>query len=295
MERLFKYNYQDFMIFFTFFLIWLSVQFGEIVEDSIAYILVVSVGILHGANDLLILSKMEIGKQSFIRNLLIYLGIIIICGLIYLLNSFFAIVLFIFLSAYHFGEEHFGEKLNQAPVIEFLFFTAYGMLLFSLLFYLSQDDVAVIMDQLAGKTFSESQILITLYSSAILVFGLSGFLILNKKNTSNVNFGRELFYLLVLLVVFNTSSLVLSFAIYFIFWHSIPSIIHQTKFISGDVDNKALLFYVKKAAVFWGISIIGLVILYFLFPEATDLASVVFAILFTVTAPHTWVMHQMKN
>ena len=294
MERILKYNYQDFMTFFTFFLIWLSVQFGEIVEDSIAYILVVSVGILHGANDLLILSKLEDGKNSFTRNLLIYLGIITVCALIYFLNPFVAIVLFVFLSGYHFGEEHFGEKLHQAPIFDFIFFTAYGLLLFSLLFYLSQDDVAVIMNQLANKTFSETQILAILFPSAIVVFSLAGYLMLTKKETK-VNFGRELFYLLVLLVVFNTSSLVLSFAIYFIFWHSIPSIIHQTKFISGDIDNNALLYYVKKAAVFWGISVVGLVVLYFLFPKATDLASVVFAILFAVTAPHTWVMHQMKN
>jgi beta-carotene 15,15'-dioxygenase len=294
MERILKYNYQDFMTFFTFFLIWLSVQFGEIVEDSIAYILVVSVGILHGANDLLILSKLEDGKNSFIRNLFIYLGIITVCALIYFLNPFVAIVLFVFLSGYHFGEEHFGEKLHQAPIFDFVFFTAYGLLLFSLLFYLSQDDVAVIMNQLAKKTFSETQILAILFPSAIVVFSLAGYLMLTKKETK-VNFGRELFYLLVLLVVFNTSSLVLSFAIYFIFWHSIPSIIHQTKFISGDIDNNALLYYVKKAAVFWGISVVGLVVLYFLFPKATDLASVVFAILFAVTAPHTWVMHQMKN
>ena len=294
MERILKYNYQDFMTFFTFFLIWLSVQFGEIVEDSIAYILVVSVGILHGANDLLILSKLEDGKNSFTRNLLIYLGIITVCALIYFLNPFVAIVLFVFLSGYHFGEEHFGEKLHQAPIFDFVFFTAYGLLLFSLLFYLSQGDVAVIMNQLANKTFSETQILAILFPSAIVVFSLAGYLILTKKETK-VNFGKELFYLLVLLVVFNTSSLVLSFAIYFIFWHSIPSIIHQTKFISGDIDNNALLYYVKKAAVFWGISVVGLVVLYFLFPKATDLASVVFAILFAVTAPHTWVMHQMKN
>ena len=294
MERILKYNYQDFMTFFTFFLIWLSVQFGEIVEDSIAYILVVSVGILHGANDLLILSKLEDGKNSFTRNLLIYLGIITVCALIYFLNPFVAIVLFVFLSGYHFGEEHFGDKLHQAPIFNFVFFTAYGLLLFSLLFYLSQDDVAVIMNQLAKKTFSETQILAILFPSAIVVFSLAGYLMLTKKETK-VNFGRELFYLLVLLVVFNTSSLVLSFAIYFIFWHSIPSIIHQTKFISGDIDNNALLYYVKKATVFWGISVVGLVVLYFLFPKATDLASVVFAILFAVTAPHTWVMHQMKN
>ncbi|MBT4780683.1 MAG: beta-carotene 15,15'-dioxygenase, partial [Polaribacter sp.] len=45
-------NYQNFMMFFTFFLFWFSIQFGEFVEDSVAFVLIVSLGILHGANDL---------------------------------------------------------------------------------------------------------------------------------------------------------------------------------------------------------------------------------------------------
>ena len=50
-------HYQDFKIIFTVFLFWISIQFGQIVEDLIAYFMVLSLGIVHGANDLFILKK----------------------------------------------------------------------------------------------------------------------------------------------------------------------------------------------------------------------------------------------
>ena len=56
MNRNILKNYQNFKIYFTFLMIWISVQFGNVVEDFIGYLLVISIGILHGANDLLILS-----------------------------------------------------------------------------------------------------------------------------------------------------------------------------------------------------------------------------------------------
>ena len=60
-------NYQNFMMFFTFFMFWFSIQFGDIVEDSVAFVLIVSLGILHGANDLLILAKGKNSKMFFFK------------------------------------------------------------------------------------------------------------------------------------------------------------------------------------------------------------------------------------
>ena len=83
MNALKNYNYQNIMIFFTFFLLWISIQFGEVVEDFLAYAMVISVGILHGANDLLILSVKDKKNKSVLKNLLIYIGIILLCLGIY--------------------------------------------------------------------------------------------------------------------------------------------------------------------------------------------------------------------
>jgi Brp/Blh family beta-carotene 15,15'-monooxygenase len=275
-------------------LIWVSIQFGEVVEDFIAYIMVISVGILHGANDLLILSTKEQKDKKLIKNLFIYISIIILCVVIYLFSSFVAIVLFVVLSAYHFGEEHLSHKINVNFVFNTVYFLSYGLFIFALLFYQSMSDVDVIMTELTGLTFSKIQIEITLIVSAIFLSTGSVYLILMKRNES-VLFLREFLYLVLLFFVFNTSSLILGFAIYFILWHSIPSIIHQIEFISGSLNKRNVIAYVKKALIYWVISIVGLLVLYQLLPEIKLLATVVFVILFAVTAPHTWVMHRMKN
>lgn len=288
------YNYQDFMIFFTFFLFWISIQFGEVVEDLLAYVMVVSIGILHGANDLLILSTKERIDKTFRKNLIIYISIILLCVFIYLMSPFIAILLFVLLSSYHFGEEHLGETIDLNFSFNAVYFLAYGLFIFSLLFYQSITDVDTIMIELTGATFTKFQIETTLLTSAVFLFIGSLYLVLTKKNKVEI-FVKELFYLLLLFLVFKTSSLILGFAIYFIFWHSIPSIIHQIEFISGDLSKKNTFFYVKKAMIYWFISIAGLLILYQLVPQIKLFATVVFVILFAVTAPHTWVMHKMKN
>ena len=294
MNSIFIRNYENFMLFFTFFLFWVSIQFGEVVEDFIAYIMVISVGILHGANDLLILSTKEQKDKKLIKNLFIYIGIIMLCVVIYLFSSFVAIVLFVVLSAYHFGEEHLSHKINVNFVFNAVYFLSYGLFIFALLFYQSMSDVDVIMTELTGRTFSKIQIEITLIVSAIFLSTGSVYLILTKRNDSML-FLREFLYLVLLFFVFNTSSLILGFAIYFILWHSIPSIIHQIEFISGNLNKKNVISYVKKALIYWIISIAGLLFLYQLLPEIKLLATVIFVILFAVTAPHTWVMHRMKN
>lgn len=294
MNSTFIRNYENFMLYFTFFLLWVSIQFGEFVEDSLAYVMVISIGILHGANDLLILSKKEKKGSHFTKNLLIYISIIILCIIIYFISSFIAISLFVLLSAYHFGEEHLSKKIAVNLRFDFFYFLAYGLLIFSLLFYQSIADVDLIMIELTGVTFTKLQIEIIFFSSAAFLMIGSLYLVLTKRNQLKTLL-KECCYLLLLFLVFKTSSLILGFAIYFILWHSIPSIIHQIEFISGSLDKKSVLLYVKKAMLYWLISILGLLFIYQLVPQIALFATVVFVILFAVTAPHTWVMYKMKN
>tara|TARA_B110000046_G_scaffold179788_1_gene209524 strand:+ start:679 stop:1563 length:885 start_codon:yes stop_codon:yes gene_type:complete len=289
-----KYNYQNFMIFFTFLLLWVSIQFGKVVEDFLAYVMVITLGILHGANDLLILSIKDKNENKLIKNLIIYLGIIILCVLIYLFSPYIAILFFVLLSSYHFGEEYFGHKIKVNLLFNSLYFLGYGMFIFSLIFHQSIAEVDIIMKELTGLTFTMVQVEITLLISGAVLFAGSLYLILTKRNELKMFF-EETFYLMLLFLVFKTSSLILGFAIYFIFWHSIPSMIHQIEFISGSLSKNNFLLYVKKALIYWVISIVGLLLLYQLVPQIELFATVVFVILFAVTAPHTWVMHKMKN
>ncbi len=294
MNRLIKSNYQNSAIFFTFFLLWFSIQFGRLVEDSVAFVLIISLGILHGANDLLILSKGKKDQKVFLKHLTIYLLIIFFCIAIYILSPIVAILLFILLSSYHFGEEHLGERIVVNKLFNLILYMSYGVFLFSMLFYESISDVDQIMRELTTVTFLKSQIEMALIISSSFL-GLASLYLVFKKSIKLSLLLKEVFYLGLFFLVFKTCSLILGFAIYFILWHSIPSIINQVEFVYGDLTKENIISYIKKAIIYWTISILGMLVLYQFIPQIELFATVIFVILFAVTAPHTWVMFKMKS
>ena len=104
---------------------------------------------------------------------------------------------------------------------------------------------------------------------------------------------KELFTLVVLAMIFSSSSLIWGFAIYFILWHSIPSLLEQIKFIYGDVKTVSALNYCKAALPYWIISLVGMVILYAIFSSEKQFYSLFFAFIAAVTFPHAIVMVKM--
>ena len=281
------------MIFFTFLLFWISIQFGQIIVDSIAYVIVLSIGIIHGSNDFTILRKQQTNTTNFLKSTGFYLLLIIMCIVSYIINPFISFLFFILLSSYHFGEQHLEDKVFGTKIFKSILYIAYGMLIFSLIFIENLEDVDDIMRNLTGNIIPNDWINIMFFSSSSLLVGLFAYQYI-RKTKPKIQIVRELFYLLLLFLVFKTSSLILGFAIYFVLWHSIPSILDQTKFLSGSYSIKTILKYLKTAFVYWLISIIGLVAAYY-FLDESQFNSIIFIVLFAVTAPHVWVMNRMKQ
>ena len=209
------------------------------------------------------------------------------------MNSFVAILFFVILSSYHFGEQHLENKFTGSKYVKSIIYVVYGMLIFSLIFIENFKDVEVIMRNLTGEIIPNSWIETMLVSSSLLLIILIAYQF-TRKIKPKIQIVRELFYILLLYLVFKSSSLILGFAIYFVLWHSIPSILDQTKFLSGGYTFKTMLEYLKTAFVYWLISITGLVIAYYYFSESL-FNSMIFIVLFAVTAPHVWVMNRMKQ
>ncbi len=281
------------MIFFTFLLFWTSIQFGQIIEDSIAYVIVLSIGIIHGSNDFTILRKQQSNTTSFLKSTGFYLFLILMCILSYIMNPYISFLFFILLSSYHFGEQHLEEKVFGSKILKSILYIAYGMLIFSLIFIENMSDVNAIMQNLTGSIIPNDWINIMFIVSLSLLVVLFAYQF-TKKIKPKIQIVRELFYILLLFLVFKTSSLILGFAIYFVLWHSIPSILDQTKFLSGDYSFKTILVYLKTAFIYWLISIVGLIIAYY-FLDQSQFNSIIFIVLFAVTAPHVWVMNRMKQ
>ena len=116
-------------------------------------------------------------------------------------------------------------------------------------------------------------------------------LIINKKKYKI--FILEIFKLLIFAIIFEVSTLIWGFTIYFILWHSIPSLFEQITYIYGDFDKENAIDYVKKAFPYWLISIIGLVVLYLVFNDNSLIYTIFFSFIAAITFPHTIVINRL--
>ena len=106
----------------------------------------------------------------------------------------------------------------------------------------------------------------------------------------------ELFLLGVFYVVFNTASLLLAFCIYFVIWHSIPSLLDQMKFLYGDVSWKSFYRYFKSSFVYWLASLVGTFVLYLLLRNAEEfMVPGLICFLASITVPHVLVMTKIEE
>ena len=103
---------------------------------------ILSFGILHGANDLKILSKKKLRNNSFLglSFLVIYLGVVFLGIMIFYFIPGIALLTFVIVSCYHFGEQHWQDKIDYIKQPS-LFYTFYGATIFLLLFSFHNSEV----------------------------------------------------------------------------------------------------------------------------------------------------------
>jgi Brp/Blh family beta-carotene 15,15'-monooxygenase len=108
------------------------------------------------------------------------------------------------------------------------------------------------------------------------------------------NWVNELLYLLLFYVLFQNSSLIWGFAIYFAIWHSLPSLLDQVKFLSGSIKRQTILDYIKSSLIYWIMSILGLMLFVYFFKDREELfLTLFFTFLAAITFPHVVVMHRL--
>lgn len=296
---LFFTNLKSFMLTATFFSLWLAVYFHNNIEDIFAYVLILSLGILHGANDIKLIQKTselshESQKTKLYKILISYSSIITLSILSFYFLPAFALFLFIFFSAYHFGEQHWSSKVHHQSITSRIMYTSYGFIILFMLFFNNSEEVTIIINNITGISFTKN------FYLYILIFSGLCFLTINIKENIHSkiksNPVEEIFYLFLFFIVFYTASLLWAFAIYFIFWHSIPSLADQVYYLYGDYKKKNFYKYLKSSFLYWLISIIALSILYFVFDDQNHLfLSIFFILIAAITFPHVLVMAKFKK
>lgn len=282
-------------LFASFLGLWITSYFSNSSQIIVGFILILTFGILHGSNDLILIEKINSTKKNitYLKLLSSYLLIISIGILIFNYIPWLALLLFIIISGYHFGEQHWeGIHFSGSKFIKTLFLSLYGILILLLLFEFHDQEVKEIIFSITSYSLGSTKFIeLVLYCIAILI--ALGIYYYNNSNDFKKNMFSEIGYLLILAIIFKVGSLIWSFAIYFIFWHSIPSLYDQIKFLHGEVKLSSVKKYLKSAFVYWLISMIGFVVVLYLFKDFAIFNAIFFSFLAAITFPHVFVIKRM--
>jgi len=289
-------KYDKIAVFLTFFALWLINYVSEESQLTLSFLLILSVGLLHGSNDISILSHLD-GKKNKNRSLILLLGYILVVALNAVLFFFipaFALLIFVLLSGIHFGEQHLQNKFQiQNKTFRYFLHSCYGLLIFFLLFSTNTNETLSVVFDITQYRLPEETFTIGLYITGIITL-VSLFILASQKKLKWEQLAFELFLFVIFGIIFKLANLVWGFAIYFIFWHSIPSIIEQLGFLYNEVTWKSFFKYTKSAFLIWIISFLSVLALVWWANSNENLVlALFFAFLGAITFAHSLLMSFM--
>ena len=262
-------------------------------QSIISFILIFTFGLIHGANDIQLIQKKTLNYSInfFIISILLYVFIVILGILIFFYIPDFGLIFFVLFSSFHFGEQHLGSyQIDSNNIfVKIILYTSYGSIILGLLFSLQWLDTHVIIYEISELFISKKAIELYFYVAFTTFFIIS----LYYKNL------RKILWIETILIIFlgfffSRASLLLSFSVYFVFWHSIPSILDQLNFLYQK-DNTRKMKYFLSSLPYWIMSILGLFGFYFYFHTKPEtFLPLFFSFLAAITFPHTIVMGWLK-
>ena len=207
---------------------------SDVYENILGFLLILSIGVIHGANDLLIINRYS-AKESNKNQILFFFFYLMIVftgfALFYFIPSL-ALLAFIAVSVYHFGEQHWEVNLsntNLSSKIKLSLIISHGLAFFIIIFMNNLEAVNEVLASFYISSLNYSYLALSLFSVSIVYL----FLLVYNKILRN-HFINEIIFFVLLYILTLSSTLIYGFAIYFIFFHSLLSIKDQVKFIYND-------------------------------------------------------------
>ena len=273
--------------------LWLTSYLSDTNQLIFGFVLIFTFGILHGANDLVLINQIEKKKKmAFLKIISFYILIVLSSVVLFTLLPSLALLLFLLVSGYHFGEQHWDSLIENTSKYRKPFELMYGLFIISLLLFINANEVASIIYQI-----TEIHVKINTYKIFLILTGvflvLLSYLMIKKHADFKKNIIEQLFYLVLLCVIFKSSSLIWGFTIYFIFWHSIPSLNDQITFLYGKYSFHNFKQYFKTAFLYWLLSLAGITILYYVAKDLVVFDALFFSFLASITFPHAFVILKM--
>jgi Brp/Blh family beta-carotene 15,15'-monooxygenase len=282
---------------------WNAYQFSEQLQVSTFLIGIVVFGIPHGGADRLIASKnfrLKGAAFSKLKFNCIYLGCIVLFSLLLLCFPISGFVLFLLLSAFHFGESDlhpFGMESLLGKLVTF----NYGLLILGVIFLPNFQQVQTSMATFGLNTeimviltfISDNNLAVLVAISGLFVMGSLIYFLLNK-DVLRQNY-LQLIPNLLLLPILYKLPLLLSFSFYFLLWHSVLSLKSVFLYLVKDRTLPTAMIF-KEIIRNSGIATIGIALFGiggYLHSNNDNL--IIYAVLglAVLTTSHMQIMHQM--
>lgn len=267
---------------------------SDLYENILGFILILSIGVVHGANDLLIINKYskKETKRSEALYFFYYLTIVLLGFVFFYVFPSIALLTFVIVSIYHFGEQHWEVNLSKSDSVnlnKIFLFIFHGIIFFIIIF---MNNLKIVNEVLSSFNINplENYYLVL----ALIIFSILYFLfLLYLKNLRKYLFSEGIFFSLLFLLTINTT-LIFGFAIYFIFFHSLLSIKDQIKFIYDDDNPKNIKKYIITSMPYFILALTFLLIFYLVVDfEKINLLPIIFTFLAAITFPHVLVIEKM--
>lgn len=292
-------------IFLLSITVILTLLFGVLLSDFksvvnlICLILILFVGVPHGALDNFLIQKNS--KLSKVKFHVLYSGSVLAYILLWFFSPSLSLILFLLISAYHFGESQLATLRSPFILSKAIHFFWGASIILTLLFFhfdefynklLNYSVFEPITSVLTKDLFLNA----TLFSNILLISMF--FITYGLKLFTLRKLAYELLCISMLYFAFYVLDLVVGFTIYFVFWHSL-------------VVMEMILNYFKRAKFTIGMlqfiklllpnTVISLLIGFVLFSSINflnfeiDFTSVVFVLLSALTLPHVFIMENFNE
>jgi len=289
-------------LFYFISVFFLSLSLFPLVDslstDLVDQVLIAAIfilGIPHGAIDN-ILMKRRTGWSSS-RFYVFYMSLIGLNIGLWFVYPAASLLLFLFVSAYHFGQAQMSHYFQKKNLIHTLFYFSWGNLVLNFFFLFKRVEIISYFEELASYPqmafIFDERLLSGFLLANLLVLLTCAMILIVRKQFSLLSFAIEGLILLMVGTIAYLYHFVFGFAIFFILLHAMPVLLEEYAEFYSKFKWSSLLSFLKMLSPFTLLSLFGV---FFLF-ALKDFGYLDFPYLFlillagsSITLPHVWVM-----
>jgi Brp/Blh family beta-carotene 15,15'-monooxygenase len=269
--------------------------FQGFISNEFLFLLILLGGIPHGSLDYGIFRvKQPSNQKQFLYK---YILFILAYLAIWAFKPFHALLIFMALSAYHFGQEKLEDLSISRYSLDLIL--PWGCFVLFFPFALHFEELSTYINLITSvNIIPPDQIILNCIAGALLIWVLYLNYILFKKRLLD---GKTSIYLLAQIValsfLYYLLPLLHSFAFYFIIFHSWNAMKHQFNWMKNQVPNYSPKQYIKDVAPFSILAYGGSFVFLWLFDGANELklGAGLFIFISLLTLPHMLVFNDFYS